>query len=138
MPAMPQDTHQLIRNGLAAWSRGDVDGTVANFAPDIEFATSGVYPGLEPVYRGHAGFRRFWHDFRETWEIMKVEIERIIDVGEGEAVVAAHFRAAGRDGIPVERPVGMTFKMKDGVITQIRNFGSGEEALRAAGVAPPG
>jgi ketosteroid isomerase-like protein len=129
---------QIIRNGLAAWSRGDLEGATNGFGPDFEFVTSGVYPGLEPVYRGHDGFERFWRDFRGAWEDIEIEVDRIIGGSHDQFAVVGRFRATGRDGIPVERPVGMMFTLKDGVITRIQSFGSGDEALRAAGVEPAG
>jgi ketosteroid isomerase-like protein len=125
---------QVIRSGLAAWSRGDLDGALKNFSSDLEFVTSGVFPGLEPVYRGHDGFERFWRDFRGAWEDIEIEVDRIVLGGPDQLAMVGRFRATGREGIPVERPVGMTFTLKDGVITRIQSFGSGEEALNAAGV----
>ena len=133
---MATDATDAIRSGVAAWSRGDLAGTLENFSPDVEFVTSGVYPGLEPVYRGHEGFTRFWHDFRETWEDIAIEVERIVEGGADRFAVVARFRATGRDGIPLERPVGMAFTFEEGVIVHIRNFGSGEDALSAIGVQP--
>ena len=131
---MTTDAKDAIRSGMAAWNRGDLAGTMRNFSPELEFVTSGIYPGLDPVYRGHDGFTRFWHDFRETWEDIAFEVDRIAAGTPGRYAVVARFQAAGRDGIPVERPVGMAFMLKDGVIVQIRNFGSGEDALNEAGV----
>lgn len=129
---MAPDATQIIRDGLTAWSRGDLDGTLGNFSPDIEFVPSGLYPGLEPVYRGRGGFADFWKEFRDTWQGIEIDVERIVAGGPGRYAVLGRFRAAGREGIPVERPVGMAFTVEDGLITHIRNFGSGEEALAAA------
>jgi ketosteroid isomerase-like protein len=133
---MATDAKDAIRSGLAAWSRGDLAGTMRNFSPELEFVTSGVYPGLDPVYRGHDGFTRFWHDFREIWEDIAIVVDRIAAGTPDRYAVVARFQAAGRDGIPVERPVGMAFTMREGLITHVQNFGSGADALDAAGVQP--
>jgi ketosteroid isomerase-like protein len=131
---MATDARDAIRAGLAAWSRGDLAGTLKDFSSDLDFVTSGVYPGLDPVYRGHEGFTRFWHDFREAWQDIAIEVDRIVEGTSDRFAVVARFRATGRDGIPVERPVGMAFTMRQGVIAHIENFGSGDEALAAAGL----
>ena len=55
-----------IRKGFAAWSRGDLDGAIVHLDPGIEFLTSGLYPGLDAVYRGHVGFAKFFGDFRHA------------------------------------------------------------------------
>jgi ketosteroid isomerase-like protein len=132
---MTQEAVRRIRGGLGAWSDGDLEGARANLRPDLEFVTSGVFLGVEPVYHGHEGFRRFWHDFRDTWEQIRIDVR---DIVEGEArryAVLGHFHAMGRDGIGVERPVGMVFvSTADDEIARIESFGTWEEALDAAGV----
>jgi len=65
---MASNAEQTIRAGFAAWGRGDIEATLARLHPEIEFVSSGVFPGVEPEYHGHEGFSRFWHDFRDMWE----------------------------------------------------------------------
>lgn len=105
-------------------------------APDIEIVTSGIYPGLEPAYQGHQGYMRFWHDFREPWQDIKIDVERIVAGEPSRYAVDATFHATGRDGIPVQRPVGMVFTVAGGLIARLQNFASGAEALAAAGADP--
>ena len=131
---MARDARDVIRSGLGAWSEGDLEGALQYMASDLEFVTSGLYPGLEPVYRGHEGFAAFWRDFRDAWQDITIDIERIAAGPESHYAVVARFRATGREGIPAERPVGMHFTIAGGVIQKIENFGSGAEALAAAGV----
>jgi ketosteroid isomerase-like protein len=61
---MSQENVELVRDWLDGWSRGDIDAWLTPHHPDAEFRTSGVYPGVDAVYRGRAEMRRFWHDFR--------------------------------------------------------------------------
>ena len=135
---MTQEAVRRIRGGLGAWSDGDLEGALANLRADLEFVTSGVFLGVEPVYHGHEGFRQFWHDFRDTWEQIRVDVR---DIVEGEArryAVLGHFHAMGRDGIGVERPVGMVFvATAEDEIARIESFGTWEDALDAARVPPP-
>ena len=125
---------EVIRAGLDAWSRGDLQDVLEIFDPDFEFVTSGIYPGLEPVYRGHDGFRRFWTDFRAPWQDIAIGVDRIVGGRPQLFAVVGRFIATGRDGIPVERPVGMVFTTRAGQIARIQGFGSAEEALAGAGV----
>ena len=64
---MSRENVELVRVGYEAWNRGDMDAMLAIFHPDVELVTTGVFPGLDPAYRGHDGFRKFWRDFRGTW-----------------------------------------------------------------------
>jgi hypothetical protein len=66
---METDMGQVIRDGFAGWSRGDLDQAMKGLDPEIEFITSGTFPGLDHVYRGHWGYAKFFGDFRDGGEI---------------------------------------------------------------------
>ena len=68
---MSQENVDAVRSSFDAWNRGDIDTWLGCAHPDIEFRTSGFYPGTDPIYRGHAELRRFWTSFREPWESFK-------------------------------------------------------------------
>jgi ketosteroid isomerase-like protein len=138
LAAMGSDVREVIRAGLDAWSRGDLEGTLEVFDPEFEFVTSGIFPGLEPVYRGHDGFRRFWADFRGPWQGIAIEVDRIVAGRPPLLAVIGSFSATGRDGITVEAPVGLLFTTAADLITGIQGFGSADEALAAAGLPPGG
>jgi len=125
----------VIRAGLGAWSRGDLEGALENLGLDIEFVSSGLFPGVEPVYCGHDGFRRFWSDFRETWVDITFEIEHLVPGEAPRVAVLGHFEATGRDGIGVGRPIGMVFSVRDGMVTRIESHAMWDAAYDAAGVA---
>ena len=129
---------ETIRRGFGAWSRGDLQGALAFIDPDVEFLTSGLYPGLDPVYRGHEGFTRFFGDFRGPWEAISLELEQVVEATPQHYVAVGHFRATARDGLVVERPVGIVVTMKGGTIARMQNFASREEALEAAGLPAEG
>jgi len=132
---MASEAVQMIRNGIAAWSRGDLEGTLEHFDPEIEFVTSGAFPGVEPVYRGHDGFRQFWRDFRETWERISIAIERIVESEPFRFAAVGHFEATGRDGIGVGRPIGtVVYTTRDGQMIRVESYATWEEAFDAAGV----
>jgi ketosteroid isomerase-like protein len=61
---MSEENVELVRTGYEAWNRSDLDGVLAVFAPDVELVTTRLFVGLDPVYRGHDGFKKFWRDFR--------------------------------------------------------------------------
>jgi ketosteroid isomerase-like protein len=131
---MTAQEEQTIRAGLGAWSRGDLEGTLENIAPEIEFRSSGLFPGVEPVYSGHQGFRQFWRDFREAWERISFEIEHLVEGRPHRYAVVGRFEAMGRDGIAVGRHIGMVHETARGSITRIESYGTWEEAFDAAGV----
>ena len=59
MLAMPERNVEVVRRAAEAFSRGDWDQMLADFAgPDFEYVTSGMIPGTGGVYRGVDEFRR--------------------------------------------------------------------------------
>ncbi len=133
---MAQDMSDVIRGGLAGWSRGDLAQAMEGLDPDIEFVTSGVFPGLDHVYRGHDGFAKFFSDFRGAWEDITVEIERIVEGPPPMYVMVGHFRATARDGLLVERPVTLVMTTGNGAIRRMESFESRDAAFAAVGIEP--
>ena len=133
---MPHDMTDVIRGGLAGWSRGNLEQAMEGLDPEIVFVTSGVFPGLELVYRGHDGFRRFFTDFREAWEDISIEIEQLVEGAPPLYLVAGQFRATAREGLLVERPVTMVVTARDGKIERMESFASRDAAFEAAGIPP--
>ena len=129
---MSQENVELVRRGIEAWNRGDLDALLATLHPDLEYVTTGVFPDLDPVYHGHDGFRRFWQDFREIWESLSIEIHELRDCGE-RVLLRLTFNARGRDGLEVRRKVASVATIRAGLIVRQENYGDWTTALEAVG-----
>lgn len=79
---MSQANVEIVRNVVAAWNHGDLERIQEFTSPEWEWRTAQLFPGTEAVYRGKEGFTRFWDTFREPWESIRVEIERVEDLGD--------------------------------------------------------
>jgi ketosteroid isomerase-like protein len=102
--------------------------------PDFEFHTSGVFPGLKPIYRGPDGAAELREVMRAPWETFTVTLERVEDLGD-RVVGLVHFAARGRDGIETERDWAYVVTGRDGVPMRTDNFATWAEALTAVGLA---
>ena len=103
---MSQENVEAVRLVYSAWSDGDLDALLAVCDPGVELLTSGAFPDLVPVYRGHDGIRAFWQSMRVPWESFHLDPERMVE-GEDCAVVAVRFRAQGKDsGVATELRTG--------------------------------
>ena len=71
----PEDLVAILRDANAAWNRGDTDAMFALLDPEFEWHTTRGFPGLDDVYRGHEGWRKFDRDFRETWDSLQVVVD---------------------------------------------------------------
>jgi ketosteroid isomerase-like protein len=124
---------ELARSGFEAYNRGDLDALLAISHPEFEFRTSGIFPGLKPVYRGHPGLREFWRDFYEMWESIANDVEDLRAAGD-QVVALFTYRAHGRDGVEVRRQGASVFTIRNGLLVRNVTYASWEEALRAAGL----
>jgi ketosteroid isomerase-like protein len=104
---MSQANVELMGSSLDGWSRGDIGAWLAPAHPDIEFRTSGAYPGVDRVYREHAGLRHFWDVFREPWESIQVRVDQVREVGD-QLVSLCVWEGHAREGMTVRREVAWT------------------------------
>jgi ketosteroid isomerase-like protein len=76
---------------------------------------------MNAIYHGKDGFTRFWNTFREPWESIRVEEERIEDLGERVlALFMFHGKGKG-SGVDVSAEYANVFTLRDGLITyQVR------------------
>ena len=131
---MSQENVEIARAGYEAWNRSDLDGMLGMLASDVEFVTAGLFVGLDPVYSGHDGFKKFWRDFRGAWQSLDLAINELRDCDE-RVVILVTFAARGRDGLEVGRQMGSVWTFRDGLVTRIENYESWAEALEAAGLS---
>jgi ketosteroid isomerase-like protein len=111
-----------VQRGICLWNKGDWDAAVEDFDPQIEWRTSGAVPGLDQVYTGHAGVRRFWKAWTELWDEIRIDVEEMVERPE-HVLVLARFQARGRDGVEVDQPVGFQFTTSDvGLLTRFQAY----------------
>jgi ketosteroid isomerase-like protein len=126
----------VLRRGIDAWNRGDLDGILRFFSPDVEIRLSGAFPGLKRDYRGHEGYREFWHSFREMWSTLQVELVENEPVGD-LLLSTVRFHGRGREGIDVEQSFYFLWEFSDDgrTVTAYRAYPSHELAQDAANEA---
>ena len=121
---------EIVRRSLGRWSDGDLEGFLEDMSPQLEWRTSGLYPGLDPVYHGHEGFRRFWRDFHDMWETLSMEMHEVVAVGDCVAF-SFHFDATARGGLRTGRDQACLGTIRDGLLVRIENYATWDEALKA-------
>jgi ketosteroid isomerase-like protein len=124
---------EIIRRGIDAFNRRDLDELLQTYDPDAEVDWSRS-PGLEAgIYRGRQAVRDFWNTFLATWERVTVSVDEFIECGESVVVPSrTHFR--GRNGIEVDAYGVFVVTLRDGRVVEWRLFGDRAEALEAVGL----
>jgi len=132
---MSQENVEIVRRMYAAWGARDLDALLEVTDPESEFRTSGSFPDLEPIYRGHQGMRSFWEAMLVPWESFRIDLERIVE-GHDCAAVAIRFRARGKgSGVPTDLRQGHAIRFKNARIVKLSAHKSFESALEAAGLS---
>ncbi len=130
---MSRENVERVRQGIAAWNSGEMEAMLALLDPDFEYISSGVFPGLAPIYRGHQGFKDFWRDFREVWESLHIEIDEMREVDE-RIVGLLTFTGRGRAGLEVRRRFGNVWTIRHGLAVRIEAYEDWNQALEAVGL----
>jgi ketosteroid isomerase-like protein len=124
---MSQNTDLLLA-GYDAWNRDDCDGWLRLLHPEVEIHTSGAFPDLSPLYRGHERARKFWEQMHAPWKDLRIEVENIDE--EDDCVIGAiRFRATGVDsGVEVDMRFGSAIRLRDGLATELVNGRTADDA----------
>jgi ketosteroid isomerase-like protein len=130
---MARDNMDTVR-ALVETAGGRLDAGLEFFAPEIELHLTGVFPDLDPVYRGHGGVREFVALFNAPWEELTVEVERFVDLGD-QVLTLSYFDGKARDGMEVRRPLAHLWTLREGRIIRMNAFQDHHQALEAVGLS---
>jgi len=129
---MSQELIEQVLLGHEGFNRGDLSQAKANVTDDVEWGTTGTWPGLEDVYRGPEALDEWMQILHAEWETFEVSLDEVIR-DDGEVVVLAE-RLSGRgkeSGVEVEMQVFSVYWSEEGKILRRRSFRTREEALAA-------
>jgi ketosteroid isomerase-like protein len=133
---MSEANVEMARRGYEAFNRGDIDGAVADFAPDFEYVVAaGGLPGFGEVARGREGFRRFVETFWREFDKPNLEVHELIDAGD-QVVVSTTMRGRGKhSGAETSLDLWVVWTERNGAVVRAQEFESKAEALEAAGLS---
>ena len=123
---------ELVREGFAAWERGDIDWIIEHSDPGIEIIQPREVPDSKS-YRGHDGVHEAFEDWPMQWDEFRAELLDVIDVSDTQAVsVTRHYLRAR--GIEMEQEVSYVHTFRDGLGIRWEMYLTRDEALKAAGL----
>jgi ketosteroid isomerase-like protein len=116
----PQGNVEIVRSLFDWFAEGEHQRPFDFYDPDIVWENfDPPPPGMEQVYRGYDGVRRFWRQWLESWERVEFEVERTID-GGNQVVVFAEMRATGEtSGVEMQfRDYAQLWTLRDGKVVK--------------------
>jgi ketosteroid isomerase-like protein len=143
MSSEPRSQSGLTKDafeGFVAFSRGDWKAILAFLSPDCKWEENQAmgFPGLDRVYYGHEGLRKWVQDTREVWEAIKSEPEDIIEVpteADPSVVVVTRLSGQGRQEIHVGMLVYNVFWSRTGKAVRRRIYFDRDEAFAQAALS---
>ena len=127
---------EMALRAYEAWNARDFDACIALIDPEVEwsFVGSAQMPGTDEVYRGHEGVRRFWREFIDPWESLRIEITDMREAGD-TLVVLVQFHAVGMEsGVELTVPFVHLANYRNRKLLRFRAYADRAEALKAAGL----
>jgi ketosteroid isomerase-like protein len=121
---------EVVRQGLAAWSRGDIDAMLSFTSEDFEFRPLPQF--FEQPVRGHPAVREFLELWRGSWDTYETDVDELVDLGDGRVLVLCWQSGIGPDsGIDARMDWAQIFEVREGKVVRCSNYVDRAEALRA-------
>jgi ketosteroid isomerase-like protein len=113
---------QIVKNGYAAFGRGDVPGLLALLAEDVVWDMPGDGFPLAGTYRGHEGVASFFQKLGEQAEILEFQPREFLADGNRVLVVGWESMKVRATGRGVEIDWVMSFTLRNGKIAKFREY----------------
>lgn len=128
---MSEKDLEIIRVGVDALNRGDVDGLEDALDPDVELVPlRAMLDGT--VYKGHEGMRRWLADMGEDWTRFELDLQEVRELKGGQVLVQATMSLRGRSGVALDSPAAWLCELRRGRVSRIQFFTDADSALAAA------
>jgi ketosteroid isomerase-like protein len=122
-----------LRIGHEGFNRGDLTDVREIVTEDIEWRTTGTFPGIEGVYRGPDALDDWMESVRAEWREFDVSLAELLGETDDAIAVTELLRGRGREsGAEVEMLVFAVYRFNaDGKLELREAFPSADEARAA-------
>src|SRR5688572_4003123 len=131
---MSEETVAALHRALKAINSGDADAAVAVTHPEAV-----LYPlraATEGAFVGHEGARRFMADTAETFDVFRLELHDVRDLGGDRVLFFGTITLRGRgSGVEAPMPSAAIAEFRDGLLWHYKDYGDRRLALEAAGLS---
>jgi ketosteroid isomerase-like protein len=127
------ENFEIVRRGLEAFARRDVDGVLADLAPDFVFHPSGRFVDTQSTYVGHEGFAAFLDLFNAAWQDIEVRLDRLEELGDRVLALGYLHGHGGESGVEITAEAAWLYTIAGGRVIELQAFTTWQDALVAAG-----
>jgi ketosteroid isomerase-like protein len=131
---MSKENVEILRRLYEQWASGDLAADC--FDPDVEYSRIGTEtPDMEGRWLGLDEFSIAMLEYLRPFSDLRIEAERIIDLGGDRVLVLSRQTAQGKQsGVPIDHEAGDVFTLRDGKIVRYDAYWNRADALEAAGL----
>jgi ketosteroid isomerase-like protein len=132
---MSEENVDLVRRLYEQWARGELSADC--FDPEVEYSRIGPEtPDMEGRWLGLDELSTAMLDYLRAFSDLRIEAERMIDLGGGRVLVLSRQTAHGKQsGVPTDHEFGDLFTLRDGKIVRFHSYWNRADALEAAGLS---
>ena len=118
---------------IDAVEQRDVSALIALTHPAVEWRSAfAVSKG--GLYVGHSGIREYVADMNDAWDIVRLDVDHELCVGDVVILVGRiHYRGKG-SGVEAETDAGYVLTFRDGKVIGFRPFRDPEASLARVGL----
>ena len=122
------DDDDVIRTLYGTFGTRDIDTALALVDEEIEFWPKIIMAltGREDPYRGHDGIRQYFADLAVIFDEVAIEVQSIRTVSGGAAVFGTT-RGTPAGGDPIEVPLMVFARLREGRVVHARSIASMDE-----------
>lgn len=117
-----QDSLQVVKDGYAAYSRGDIPGLLALLADDIEWQIPGAGLPLAGMYRGHSGVANFFEKLSAETDVLDFQPREFVADGDQVLVVGWERVKVKATNRTIELDWIMAFNVRNGKVAKFREY----------------
>jgi ketosteroid isomerase-like protein len=135
---MSRENVEVVRRHYDAFNRGDLEGTLEPFDPNIEFIEDADVRPDAGAHHGIAAVQTFFQGMWDSAQEVAIEPEEFIEHGDKVIVVARLYGRFRLTGIQGESRFVKVWTVRSGKITRLQLFADKRKALEAAGLSERG
>jgi ketosteroid isomerase-like protein len=122
---MSQENIDLVKEGYAAFARGDIEAILADYSDDIIWEPvigAGPHVPTAGIRRGKAAVREFFRILAETTDFERFEAQEFIAQGDKVVVLGTYAAIPRSTGRRHASDWVMVFTIADGRVVSFREF----------------
>ena len=122
----------VVRGMWEAFLRNDFEASMSAFAPDVEWDGTNLPDGK--VSRGHDAVTDHVTRWAEMWDTWEVELEEVIDAGQGRVIAFIRERGRTKAGLEIDERHSELYVVRDGKVAYRKGFSDADQALKEVGL----